>query len=66
MALLQWPWQQRIPRPILIFLAATESGFAYSGRSDKDLPRPILIFLAAKKNGPPATAVATTAFRVRI
>ena len=28
-------------------------------------PRPILIFVASKKNGPPATAVVATTFRVR-
>ena len=41
-----------------------ENGFAYSGRSDKDLPRPILIFLAAKKNGP--TAAVILDFRARL
>ena len=29
------------------------------------VPRPILLFVAAKENGPPATAVAATIFRVR-
>ena len=40
-----------LPRPILIFVAAKENGFACYGRSGDDLPRPILIFVAAKKNG---------------
>ena len=57
---------QRGPRPILIFFAATENGFACSGCRDDELPRPILIFVAAKKNDPPAAAVETTIFRVRI
>ena len=56
---------QRGPRPILIFFAATENGFACSGCRDNDLPRPILFFVAAKKNGPPAAVVAATMFRVR-
>ena len=40
-----------LPRPILIFFAATENGFACSGSRDDELPRPILIFVAARKNG---------------
>ena len=42
---------QRGPRPILIFFAATENGFACRGRRGNELPRPILIFVAAEKNG---------------
>ena len=33
------------------FFAATENGFACSGRRGNDLPRPILIFFAATENG---------------
>ena len=38
-----------LPRPILIFVAAKENGFACSGRRCNDPPRPILIFVAAEK-----------------
>ena len=34
-------------------------------RRRNDLPHPILFFVVAKENGPPATAVAATKFRVR-
>ena len=47
-----------LPRPILIFFAATENGSACSCRRGDDLPHPILIFVVAKKNGSPASAVA--------
>ena len=40
-----------LPRPILIFVAAKENGFACCGRRGNDPPRPILIFVAAKENG---------------
>ena len=53
MARLQWPWQQRVPHPILIFAAAKKNGPPAAGVQQR-LPRPILIFAAAKKNGPPA------------
>ena len=39
------------PRPILIFVAAKENGFACSDRRGNDPPRPILIFVAAEENG---------------
>ena len=38
-----------LSRPILIFVAAKENGFACCGRRCNDPPRPILIFVAAKK-----------------
>ena len=38
-----------LSRPILIFVAAKENGFACSGRRCNDPPRPILIFVAAEK-----------------
>ena len=38
-----------LSRPILIFVAATENGFACSDRRNNDPPRPILIFVAAEK-----------------
>ena len=47
------------------FRSGKEECPACYSRRRSNLPRPILIFVAAKKNGPPATAVATTAFRVR-
>ena len=47
-----------LPRPILIFFAATEHGSACSCRRGDELPHPILIFVVAKKNGSPASAVA--------
>ena len=50
-ASLQLTWQQRLPRPILIFFAATENGSACYGRSGLRGPHPILIFLAATENG---------------
>ena len=70
-------WQRRMARqlrPSRQQPSASDSNFrsgkeewpACYDRRDNGLPRPILIFVAAKKNGPPATAVATTAFRVRI
>ena len=37
------------PRPILIFVAAEENGFACCGRRCNDPPRTILIFVAAEK-----------------
>ena len=43
-----------LPRPILIFVAAKENGFACCGRRGNDPPRPILFFVAEKENGPPA------------
>ena len=55
-----------LPRPILFFVAARKNGSACSGCRDNDVSRPILIFVAAKKNDPPAAAVETTIFRVRI
>ena len=38
-----------LSRPILIFVAAKENGFACCGRRGNDPPRPILIFVAAEK-----------------
>ena len=38
-----------LSRPILIFVAAKENGFACSDRRGNDPPRPILIFVAAKE-----------------
>ena len=38
-----------LSRPILIFVAAKENGFACCGRRCNDPPRPILIFVAAEK-----------------
>ena len=43
--------RQRVPHPILIFVAAKKNGFACYGRSSNEVPRPILIFVAARKNG---------------
>ena len=63
---LQRLWRRRVPRPILIFAAAKENGFAYSGRSSNEVPRPILFFVDAKENGPPAAAVAATLFHGRL
>ena len=54
-----------VPRPILIFIVAKKNGSACYDRRDNGVSRPILFFVVAKKNGPPATAVATTVFRVR-
>ena len=50
-----------LPRPILIFFAATENGFACSGSRDDELPRPNLIFVAAKKNGSACSSSTKTA-----
>ena len=50
-----------LPRPILIFFAATENGFACSGSRDDELPRPILIFVAARKNGSACSSSTKTA-----
>ena len=38
-----------LSRPILIFVAAKENGFACCDRRNNDPPRPILIFVAAEK-----------------
>ena len=51
-----WEWPAcygrsgyNLSRPILIFVAAKENGFACCGRRGNDPPRPILIFVAAEK-----------------
>ena len=51
-----WEWPAcygrsgyNLSRPILIFVAAKENGFACCGRGCNDPPRPILIFVAAKE-----------------
>ena len=49
------PAAPRVPRPILLFVAAKENGSACSVHGGNGLPHPILIFVTAKKNGPPAT-----------
>ena len=49
--------RQRVPRPILFFVAAKENSSACSGRSSDDLPRPILISVATAETGPPAEFV---------
>ena len=63
----------RLLRPSRQQPSASDSNFrsykeewpACYDRCGSNLPRPILIFEAEKKNGPPATSVATTCFRVQ-
>ena len=58
-------FRARVANRCSTIVAAVRNGFACGGRRGCDFLRPTLIFVAAEKNGPPATAVATTIFRVR-
>ena len=60
MARLQLAWQQRLPRPILIFLAATENGFACSGRSGNEICVRFYSSLPQRRTVSPAVDIAAT------